>query len=298
MRITKSRLRSMLVIQVALFGGSAVAIAADTPKTAPSDQLKPIVMNVWNGPPPNVVANAGPEVIKKGRVFNVSVPTMIVYLPDKARSNHVAFVYCPGGGYSHLAGLGGMADYFVPLGFTVIDLKYRTHMPSPRPERDALADAQRAMRVVRDHAKQWDINPNKIGIMGTSAGANAALNLETHYDSGNPSATDPVEKQSDRPDFGALLSFWPYLYNTKRFPITKGCPPTFMVHAKNDRTAPIAKAEQVADLLKKAGVPVELNIYPTGGHGVSRIGKGDGGKWPDKFIHFLKDNGILDKAAD
>src|SRR5207302_4339884 len=153
---------------------------------------------LWEGNPPGMTAGATPGADDgTGRVRNVGIPGMLVYLPEAQTSaDRIAIVVCPGGGYTHLTrlvGADGAVKAFVPKGVVIASLKYRTTPPSAQVDADALEDGKRAVRLIRVHAKEWGIDPKKIGVLGWSAGANLGLNLATHFDSGNPSASDLVE---------------------------------------------------------------------------------------------------------
>ena len=182
--------------------------------------------------------------------------------------NGVALLICPGGAYVHIDyGWGRrMQEFYSAQGVTVFILKYRLQPPSKNAARDALADATRALQVIRSRASEWGVDPDKIGMTGHSAGANLTLNTATHAVAGDPAASDPVLKVSSRPDFIALCSTW-NIQGLKNFPLSKSAtPPVILFHAHDDTTAPFADAEKLQAALQEAGVPVESHWIDKGGH--------------------------------
>jgi len=268
---------------------SCLAVTAAVAKPPDPGQF-----NLWATNPPGMVPGATPGADDgTGRYRNVGIPGLLTYLPatPPPADGRLALIVCPGGGYTHLTRLlggDGSVDAFTPRGVAVIVLKYRTQPPSLSEEADALADGRRAVKFVRNHAKEWGIDPHRIGMLGWSAGANLALNLASHPDAGDATATDPVERESSRPDFVVLLSPWPAKHAIADYPITKDSPPAFIGSAKDDKTAPVTFAEDVAANYKKAGAKASLWVVDTGGHGAFTIGApGPGGKWIDRFWTWL-----------
>ena len=164
-------------LALALFFASMAALlnASEPAVTSP--------LRLWPGDAPGLIANPGPEVAEAaGRVSNVSVPMLDVYLPSRDKANGTAIIIVSGGGYGRLASgpLGeGAAKLFGEQGYAVFSLKYRTRGPSKDVLKDAVADGAQAMRLVRSHAKEWGIDPQRVGMVGFSAGANLILNLAT-----------------------------------------------------------------------------------------------------------------------
>ena len=159
---------------------------------------------------------------------------------------------------------------------------------------DALADATRAMQIIRSRASEWGIDPNKIGMAGHSAGAHLTLNTATHALAGNPQATDPVLRVSSRPDFIALCSTWS-IQQLKPFPISKeSTPPVIMFQAHDDTTAPFADAEKLYAAFQAAGVPVESPWIDKGGPQIcADLTQGKpGGDWGQFTIEWLKKVGV------
>ncbi len=230
------------------------------------------------------------------RISDVQVPDIAVYLPSGANATGQAVVICPGGGYHILAynweGT-DIAKWLNSLGIAGIVLKYRLPVDESNTVsyRVALEDAQRALRLVRYHAGEWNIDPAQVGIMGFSAGGHLASTLGTHYDSGDPAAANPVERKSSRPDFmvlgypvismndsithkgskNALLRSDPSPARAREFSnelqVTKDTPPAFLFLAADDKAVPPENSLRFFEALKNHNVPVEMHIYPTGGHG-------------------------------
>ena len=171
-------------------------------------------------------------------------------------------------------------------------------------------DAQRAMRLVRYHAEKWNIDPNRIGIMGFSAGGHLASTLSTHFDRGNPQAEDPVEQVSCRPDFSILI--YPVISFTGEFQhtgsrknlvgeeeelmlfysnekqVTADTPPAILIHSSDDKGVPVRNSIVYYEALISKGITAEMHIYPYGGHGFSlAIGKGYLSSWPERCYDWL-----------
>jgi len=269
--------------------------------------VTPICLNLWDVPAPNAATNPRPERDDgTGRITDVNTPGLLVYLPPKdklAAAGGTCIIECMGGSYTHLTRLVGADNtvpVFVPQGITVVSLKYRLKPPSTDPERDAVLDGRRAIRVVRAHAKEWGIDPAKVGFLGWSAGGNLILSLTTHLDAasaGDPQAADPIERQSCLPDFVTLLSPWPNGKKIDAYPAGKDLPPLFMGSAHDDTTAPFAFAQAIHDQWEKAGGHVEFINVPTGGHGAYELLTGTAKNWPDQYIPWLQKEGFLKKPA-
>jgi len=235
-------------------------------------------------------------------IEKVSTPSIAVYLPPKASSTGVALIICPGGGYRALdwkTHVEYAAQYFLPRGIAVIGLKYRLNPPNPilRDDRSVpILDVERAVRTVRSHAAEWNIDPHKIGVVGYSAGANLTMTLLCNFDAGDPSSPDPIERQSSRPDFAVGCATWHWREKESPFTFPKDSPPVFLVHATNDGVpggAPIELPKAIQKQLEGLGVPVHLEIYDEGAHGVAnlipqRVKAGfPGSKWPEALMEWL-----------
>ena len=257
------------------------------------------VLPIYKGNIPNANTTIVREKIEKKnitRISNVQNPNMAVFLPTKRFATGQAVIICPGGGYWVLAyDLEGVdiAKYFNSIGIAAIVLKYRlpTTGNSIVPHKTPLLDAQRAMRLVRFNAETWNINPSKIGIMGFSAGGHLASTLGTHFDYGDKVAVDSVEQQSCRPDFMILcypiISFVDSMsnkgsyegllgknpekslieYYSNELQVKEDTPPTFIVHADNDKGVASENSILMYKALRKKNISAELHIFSEGEHG-------------------------------
>jgi acetyl esterase/lipase len=209
------------------------------------------------------------------RIGNVSTPTLTLYTP-KGQNTGAAVVVFPGGGYNILAiDLEGteVCDWLNAIGVNCVLLKYRVpHTETDHKSDAALQDAQRALGVVRQHAEEWHIDPNRIGVLGFSAGGHLAASLSTHFDKRVYDAIDDADKLSCRPDF-AVLIYPAYLAledqkfapNPEIKP-SENTPPTFIVQTEDDPVH-VENALVYFQELKNAKVPAELHLYAQGGHG-------------------------------
>lgn len=267
---------------------------------------EPTVVKLWPGKAPGESKDIGPEkeIPKKNdndvkRLTNVSVPTITVYKP--AKPNGAAMIVCPGGAYSILAieheGT-QTCEWLNTLGVTAILLKYRVpkrEMQMPE-NLAAIQDAQRAVSLVRANAKEWGLDPKRIGVLGFSAGGNlaawASLTKKRYYE-----PVDSADEQPLKVDFAALI-YPAYLTDAKgelkpEYPVGKDSPPMFFAHANDDPVTPLASAMMYV-ALKKNNVPAELHIFASGGHGYG-MRKGDKpvAAWPARCADWLKERGYL-----
>jgi acetyl esterase/lipase len=209
------------------------------------------------------------------RFTNVSKPTLAIYPADPGKNTHVAAVVFPGGGYDHLAyNIEGteVCAWLNSIGVNCAVLKYRVPEKGRFPENaEDLEDAQQAMRIMRSHASEWHIDPDRIGVVGFSAGGNLAalLSAQFRYQGKNvPSSTI-----SARPNFqmviypGGLRSKGDESKLDPSFQPTSDVPPTFLVQAENDITAHVETSLVYFQALKDAKIPAELHVYTLGGHG-------------------------------
>lgn len=258
-------------------------------------------MPLWPKTIPNQKGQSGTEQMEdRGLqwVTNVQVPGIEVYLPAKNAANGQAVVIFPGGGYTGLAydWEGTLfAKFLSSQGIAGIVVKYRLPISKSLTDQRVvpLQDAQRAIRMVRAKAADWNIDADKIGIMGFSAGGHLASTLGTHYDQQVYTPQDAVDEQSARPDFMALiypvitmdatfthmgsrnslLGMSPSdtdvaLYSNEK-QVTDQTPPTFLIHAQDDDVVPIKNSLVFYDALLKHKVAASMHLYPTGGHGFS-----------------------------
>lgn len=241
------------------------------------------------------------------RVENVSVPTMTVYSPAGANSGAAVVVF-PGGGYEVLAiDLEGTeaCDWLVSRGITCVLLKYRVPAPRSAPNWGAypqspmaLEDAQRTVGLVRAHAAEWKIDPRKVGVLGFSAGGHLVAALSTHFEKRLYRAIDAADQESCRPDF-AVAIYPGHLWNEKglelnpNVPVTKAVPPTFLLQAEDDHVDTVDDALSYFVALKKVGVPVELHVFPHGGHAFGlRRTKEPITAWPELVETWLASLGV------
>lgn len=267
----------------------------------------PVVVDVWPGQAPGGAPLDGPERNLPNpdsiqRLTDVSKPTLSVYRPAAEKDTGAAVVICPGGGYRILAwDLEGteVASWLNEIGVTAIILKYRV----PAREDEArgeypLKDAQRALSLVRSKAVEWGIDPERIGILGFSAGGHLSTNASTNFDKRSYDAIDAVDEVSCRPDF-AILIYPAYLTKEgtaelqPEIRVSDKMPPTFLVHAIDDPVGPESSLG-LALALKKAKVPVEMHIYDAGGHGFGlRPSEHPCSRWPERCTEWLKSRGLL-----
>jgi endo-1,4-beta-xylanase len=232
-------------------------------------------------------------------VTNVHQPSITPYLPAKGHATGAAVIVAPGGGHSNLAidteGY-NVAQWLADHGVAAFVLKYRlAKAPGStyQVEKESLADAQRAIRLVRSRATEWKINPAAIGVMGFSAAAEIMGLAAMRSDAGQAAAADPVEKQGCKPSFQALI----YPGNTRAIQPEADSPPAFLVSASDDVQISDAVAN-VYLLFHKAKVPVEMHVFASGAHG---FGLGiyrpmPPVVWPGPFITWLGDRGMLGKG--
>ena len=244
------------------------------------------------------------------------IPTLTVHPAPAARANGTAVVICPGGGYGGLMmSYEGhdIARWLNARGVTGIVLKYRV---APYRHPAPLLDGQRAVRLARAHAAEWRIKPDRIGLMGFSAGGHLASTVGTHFDDGTPAAADPVDRFGCRPDF--LVLVYPVIslgasghggsrnnllganapadlvtLLSNELQVTERTPPTFLAHSVTDRVVSVENSRLFASALRGKHVPVELLELPAGDHGLG-VGKGElWASWQTACLHWMSDRGLL-----
>jgi acetyl esterase/lipase len=209
------------------------------------------------------------------RVTNVSKPDLAIYLADPSKNTHVAAVVFPGGGYDHLAyNIEGteVCDWLNSIGVNCAVLKYRVPEKGRFPDNpEDLEDAQQAMRITRSHAGEWHIDPDRIGVIGFSAGGNLAALLSKNFN--YQGAHVPPSTVTAKPNFqmviypGGLRQKGDETKLDPSFQPGPDTPPTFLVQAENDTTAHVETSLVYFQALKDAKIPAELHIYTLGGHG-------------------------------
>ncbi len=240
------------------------------------------------------------------RISNVSEPSFKIFQSAPGISNGTAVIVCPGGAYNILAyeheGI-DVCEWLNSFGVTAILLKYRVPRRKNREKHAApLQDVQRAIGIVRKDAAKWDIDPNKIGILGFSAGGHLAVMASTSFASRSYSLLDKSDEFSCRPDF-AVLIYPAYLVDRKKrnqlFPeikVTPDCPPCFFAHTGDDHV-PAEGSALLYLALEKAGVEGnELHLYPSGGHGYGMRKSGKAvSTWPKRAKRWMEAMGWLKK---
>lgn len=266
---------------------------------------------LWPNGAPHEPKDAPPEEIEPAkpgdttiRVKNVSSPTLGIYRPAKDKDCGAAVIICPGGGYGKLAfNKEGteVAEYLNTLGVTGIVLKYRVPARKDRARHDApLEDAQRAVGYVRHRASEWGIDPNRIGILGFSAGGHLAATSSNTWERRTYEAIDDADRASCKPDF-AVLIYPAYLVDKKtneispEIKVTKDTPPTFIAMAEDDGVGVEGPLFYYL-ALKQNKVSAEMHLYPTGGHGYGlRPSEHLVSTWPARLADWMKSRGLLAK---
>jgi acetyl esterase/lipase len=300
-----------LVFVVSLSTLVPAAVAADDPQTYP----------LW---PEGIAASHTGDENHAG-----DIPTITVHMPPKDKATGASIVICPGGGYEFLATEHEgkeVAEWLNSLGVAGVVLKYR-HAPKYR-HPAPLDDARRAIRMVRWKSKEWGLDPDRVGVMGFSAGGHLASTLATHFREAHPLPGDEINGFSERPDVAILI--YPVItlaaeYNKKdtgqnllgpaampaqlaelstETKVTEKTPPTFLAHTLADADVPMENSLAFATALRKNEVPFELHVFEKGTHG---LGLGRGTKrfgiapeptfeaWPPLCATWLKSRGFLDK---
>lgn len=249
-------------------------------------------------------------------------PSLAVYAPPADEANGTAIVVCPGGGYQHLAvGHEGeeIGQWLNSLGVTAFVLRYRLAPAYKHPT--PMLDVQRALRTVRSRAADWKLDPQKVGVLGFSAGGHLASTAATHFDSGDANAADPIDRASCRPDFAVLcypvitfqddvvthrgsrknlLGEQPdpqlveFLSNDTQ--VTAQTPPVFLWHTTEDKGVKPGNSVRFYLACVNAGVPAELHLYEKGPHGIGLAKKYPGAdQWPVACATWLKSHGWLSR---
>ena len=248
-------------------------------------------------------------------------PKLTLYPVPAARANGAAVVVCPGGSYRTLASDHEgkqVAEWLNTLGVSAFVLQYRV---GPRYRHPApLADAQRAVRLVRSRSREWGVDRARVGILGFSAGGHLASTAGTHFDDGNPQAPDPVERMGSRPDF--MILAYPVISFTAAFAhsgsrqsllgeapdpklvrelsnelhVTARTPPAFLFHTADDAGVPVENSLAFFQALHAAQVPAELHVFPKGPHGVGLAPHDPAlSQWPKLCAAWLQATGLLDR---
>ncbi|MFK7736646.1 MAG: alpha/beta hydrolase [Pirellulaceae bacterium] len=310
---TRRTLASSLCCYCAVFG----ALLA-MPGFAAADEVE---VELWKEVPGQIAAEgeerdtSGPDgrdvqgkpVVRLG---HVSIPMVTVFPAPQETNTGAAVIVCPGGGYNILAyDLEGteVCEWLNSIGVTGVLLKYRV----PRPKKTGidpetklpigpLMDAQRSVSLVRSRAKEWNINPDRIGVLGFSAGGNLAARTSTRFRERAYEAVDSIDEVSCRPDFSILI-YPAYFYREQdellspAVEVDKQTPPMFLTMAFDDRVGP-ENILRMGLALKKVDVPAEVHLYPTGGHGYGlRPSEHEATTWPERCAAWMKASGWLER---
>ncbi len=310
---------SLLIASAVLALNAGAAQPAEAQPSRPPSFLPSMdvaTVPLWEGGAPGALGNADEDV-----------PTLTIFQPSYGVGNGTAVIIAPGGAYRGLAmNHEGrqVADWFAARKVTAFVLKYRLGQKYLYPV--PLQDAQRAVRLVRSLQGKFKLAPDRIGMVGFSAGGHLTAMTGTSFDNGRPDAADPVEKYSSRPDFLVLGYPWinamqpakpkmidsyptlmkipkekqaafEELYTPTRL-VTAQTPPAFIFSTSDDGVVPVEASVEFYSALKKAGVSAELHIFRHGPHGVG-LGGGDAvlDQWPVLLSEWLRDQGLLSKAA-
>jgi acetyl esterase/lipase len=306
-------LRGMIVaaVTVGVSSGQAPALSARQVATAAAEAGGRVIA-LWPEGVPDAKTDGGERRVEDGRVYNVQVPTLTYYPALEGASSRTGIIFCPGGGYARLALANEAEGVTGPLrgaGFAVFILEYRlAEYGHPAPLRDVL----RAVRLVRSRATEFALSPDRVGVLGASAGGHLAASAATLFDAAEGRTGAPLDAVSGRPDFVGLL----YPVITMQPPsahaasrrnllganppaalveqlsletrVTSATPPVFLVHTAEDRSVPLENSLLFYHALRRAGVPAELHLYQRGEHGFgTRNGLGTTSAWLDRFIEWV-----------
>jgi acetyl esterase/lipase len=281
-------------------------------------QAQSTVIPLWPEGVPNAKANPGPEKRDGELISHVSQPTLTYYPAAGERAARTAVIICPGGGYEFLAfdheGR-QYAQWLSRLGVAAFVLKYRlSDVGHPAPLQDVL----RALRTVRAHAADYGVAPDRIGVMGSSAGGHLAASAATMFDDPAGRTGAALDAVSARPDFlmlmypvitlmppaahagsrHALLGANPAPALVKEMSVetrvSAQTPPTFLVHSQDDGTVPVENSIMFFEALTRAHVPAEMHIFERGGHGMGMSGgHGNASLWPKRAEEWLRDRKLI-----
>lgn len=264
-------------------------------------------LRLWAGPAPGARGTA-----------DVDIPTLTAFLPDATRATGASMLVLPGGGYAHLAAHEGetYARWLADHGIASYVLKYRLGLDGYR-HPSMLLDAARGLRIVRHLARDQHRDIQRVGVIGSSAGGHLAATLATHFDDGDPSAMDPVDSESSRPDVGILCypvitmgalthsgskqnllgdapsaELVENLSNERQ--VTAKTPPCFLWHTADDGVVPVENSFLFAQALRRAGVPFSLHIFEHGSHGLG-LGGPDrpAPPWAEVCLYWLREHKFL-----
>ena len=280
------------------------AVSQNSPVPPPRQEFP-----LWTGDAPGALGKSEKDI-----------PTLTPYFAPPAKASGASVIICPGGGYAALAPHEGFhyALWLNVQGITGFVLKYRLgssgyHHPA------MMQDVQRAIRYVRTNAEKWNLDPHRIGVMGSSAGGHLASTALTHFDAGDPKAADPIDRASSRPDLGILCypvitmgadthsgskrnllgenpdpKLVDLLSNEKQ--VTRETPPTFIFHTDEDTAVKVENSMEFAAALRRNGVPFAFHIYAKGNHGIglgsAQWDPDNRHPWTQECAFWLKEQGF------
>ncbi len=262
----------------------------------------PKEISLWPNGAPGSEGKMAKEVVAKSSsgelsVWSIHNPSLTPYLPAKEKATGTAMLVIPGGGHRVLAitheGY-NVAEWLSERGIAAFVLKHRLARETNstyKIEVESLADTKRAMRLIRSRAQEWNIDPARLGAIGFSAGGELVNLVCARFDEGKADASDPIERQNCRPNFQALI----YPGRSGDIQPTNGFPPVFLACSSTDRKDISEGLAEVYLRFKRAGVPAELHIYSTGGHGfgLRASNKKPAGAWASRLAEWLDDSGYL-----
>lgn len=284
----------------ALAAGAVLALTV----LAGSASAQEASLLLWPNGAPNARANAGPEVVRLSGteriVTNVHAPSLTPYLPAPGTANGAAVIVIPGGGHAEIWSDHeghSVARWLSEHGVAAFVLKYRLAKEPGSTytiEGDEMADARRALRLVRSRAGEWGLAPDAIGVIGFSAGSQLASRMGAEYDAGLAGAADPIDRQGSRPAFmGLVYGAFPDEMN-----LSDKTPPAFLLVGERDQAALTAAYAKFYTDMRTAGAAGELHILAGAGHGfgIRPRNPANVAAWPTMFLNWLEVNGFLAKG--
>lgn len=301
-------MKTAQLLSVVLFASLCLGQELKPQSHPPNFVSEPQTFSLWEHGAPGAQGSA-PE----------DVPTITAFVPMDPTRSGTAVLIAPGGSYHMLASNHEgrqVANWFNAMNVTAFVLKYRLGPKYHNPIE--LQDAQRAMRWVRAHAAQYGYDPNRVGMMGFSAGGHLTSTVGTHFDDGNPAASDPIDRVSCKPDFlilgyPVITMLPPYAHEgsvtnllgenssteqrkqmSSELHVTTQTPPTFLLSTTEDGLVPVENTVMFYMALRKAGVPAEMHVFEKGPHGVG-LDLADPvlGVWPTLLSNWLRERGLL-----
>ncbi|HEX7893740.1 MAG TPA: alpha/beta hydrolase [Terriglobales bacterium] len=301
-------MKTAQLLSVVLFASLCLGQELKPQSHPPNFVSEPQTFSLWEHGAPGAQGSA-PE----------DVPTITAFVPMDPTRSGTAVLIAPGGSYHMLASNHEgrqVANWFNAMNVTAFVLKYRLGPKYHNPIE--LQDAQRAMRWVRAHAAQYGYDPNRVGMMGFSAGGHLTSTVGTHFDDGNPAASDPIDRVSCKPDFlilgyPVITMLPPYAHEgsvtnllgdnstteqrkqmSSELHVTAQTPPTFLLSTTGDGLVPVENTVMFYMALRKAGVPAEMHVFEKGPHGVG-LDLADPvlGVWPTLLSNWLRERGLL-----